>query len=112
MPGATGLPKSARLLTGAQFKRVFDQRKAFGNPLFRLHYADSDQARLGMAVSRRVSPKAVVRNHIRRQIRESFRLRKAELAAMDYVILARPDAATASAAELRAALDQLWQRFI
>lgn len=112
MPATRQFPRSARLLGGAQFKRVFDQRKAHANKLFRVHYAPADAARLGIAVSRRVSLRAVVRNRIRRQIRESFRLNRAELAAMDYVVVAKPDAAHATRPELRAALDQLWQRFI
>jgi len=111
MPGRLSHPRSARLLTGAEFKAVFDQRRAVTNELFRIHFADSDQPRLGMAVSRKVSPSAVVRNRIRRQIRESFRLRRPGLANMDYVILAKPQAARSEPAQLRQALDQLWQRF-
>lgn len=106
------LPRAARLLSGAQFRQVFDHRRFCGNALFRLHYAPSDTARLGLAVSRRVSPLAVIRNRIRRQVRESFRLNRPYLAPMDYVVLARSDAARASRVELRAAIDQLWQRFI
>ena len=106
------LPKAARLLDGAQFRQVFEHRRVCGNTLFRLHYAPSETARLGLAISRRVSRLAVVRNRIRRQVRESFRLNRPRLASMDYVVLARPDAAQASRVELRAAIDQLWQRFI
>ncbi len=111
MPGQLSHPRSARLLTGAEFKAVFDQRRVIANELFRIHYADSDQPRLGMAVSRRVSPRAVVRNRIRRQIRESFRLKRPSLARMNYVILAKPPAARCEPAQLRQALNQLWQRF-
>ncbi len=103
-------PRTARLLSGAEFRRVFDQRKAIGNSLFRIHYAPAETARLGLAVSRRVSPKAVVRNRIRRQVRESFRLKRSELVPCDYIVLAKPPAATATSADLRLALDQLWQR--
>jgi len=104
-------PRTARLLSGREFQRVFDHRKACSNPLFRIHHAPAEAARLGLAVSKRVSPKAVVRNRIRRQIRESFRLKRAELAPCDYIVLARPAAATATSTEVRTALDQLWQRF-
>jgi len=65
-----------------------------------------------MAVSRKVSTRAVVRNRIRRQIRESFRLTRLSLVAMDYVVLARPSAAELDRTQLRGALEQLWQRFI
>jgi ribonuclease P protein component len=112
VPGQQGFTRSMRLVKGAQFKRVFDQRRVHGNQLFRIHFAPAESARLGIAVSRRVSARAVDRNRIRRQIRESFRLQRPALEAMDYVVLARPAAATASNAELRDALNQLWQRLI
>lgn len=105
------LPRSVRLLSGADFKRVFDGRRQHGTEVFRIHFANSAQARLGMAVSRRVSAKAVVRNRIRRQIRESFRLNRPHLAPMDYVVLARAPAAGMDRSQLRAALETLWQRF-
>lgn len=106
-----GLPRSARLLTGPAFKRVFQARQVCGNAYFRIHSAPSEQPRLGMAVSRRVSTRAVVRNRIRRQIRETFRHRRARLPAQDYVVLARPAAAELDRPALRSALEQLWQRF-
>lgn len=105
------LPRSSRLLTGRDFSRVFEARRAIGNRLFRLHHAPGTHPRLGMAVSRRVSAKAVVRNRIRRQIRESFRLRRPVLQAGDYVVVARPAAAECERSELRAAINELWQRF-
>ncbi|QOC22601.1 ribonuclease P protein component [Wenzhouxiangella sp. AB-CW3] len=111
MPGRQGLPRQARLLTGPQFSRVFATRKARSNRFFTIHYAPAEFARLGMAVSRRVSNRAVVRNRIRRQIRESFRHQRTQLKTMDYVVVARPAAAGLTPPELRDALDQLWQRF-
>ncbi len=106
-----GLPRSARLLDGKAFKQVFETRQVVGNAYFRGHYAPSEQPRLGMAVSRRVHRRAVVRNRIRRQIRESFRLQRPTLPALDFVVLARPAAAELDRTDLRVALDQLWQRF-
>jgi len=112
VPGRLSHPRSARVLKGTEFKAVFDQRRVLANDLFRIHYAESDAPRLGMAVSRRVSPKAVSRNRIRRQIRESFRLIRPRLVAMDFVILAKPAAASTDSFQLRQSLNQLWQRFI
>ncbi len=111
MPGRLALPRQARLLAGPEFSRVFATRKARSNRYFTIHYAPADQPRLGMAVSRRVSNKAVVRNRIRRQIRESFRHQRAQLKAMDFVVVARRPAAEIDNTGLREALDQLWQRF-
>lgn len=64
-----------------------------------------------MAVSRRVSTRAVIRNRIRRQIRESFRLRRLRLPAYDFVVLAQPAAAELDQPALHKALEQLWQCF-
>ncbi|NBD96187.1 MAG: ribonuclease P protein component [Gammaproteobacteria bacterium] len=105
------LPRTARLLSGAQFKAVFARRRSCGNELFRVHYKPSDQARLGMAVSRRVSKRAVDRNRIRRQIRETFRLCRDRIEPMDYVVVARSAARHADRRVLREMLEQLWQRF-
>lgn len=112
MPGRLILPRETRLLKGGEFRQVFDQRRAVSNELFRIHFADAEQPRLGMAVSRRVSPRAVVRNRIRRQVRESFRLTRNRLTALDFVVLAKPAAAAADRHRLRQAINQLWQRFI
>jgi len=71
---------------------------------------DGDAARLGMAVSRRVSKRAVVRNRIRRIIRESFRLHRARLPACDVLLIANTVSAEQSSRELRGDLDALWAR--
>jgi ribonuclease P protein component len=63
-----------------------------------------------MAVSRRVSKLAVVRNRIRRQIRESFRLHRSRLPACDILVIARQAAAQQSNAQLRMELESLWSR--
>jgi ribonuclease P protein component len=65
-------------------------------------------ARLGLAIAARAVPRAVDRNRIKRQARETFRRRAAELPAVDVVILARPAAARAPAPVLRLALERLW----
>jgi ribonuclease P protein component len=61
-------------------------------------------SRLGLTVSRRVAGLAVVRNRIKRHMRESYRQAKSTLPPVDIVILANPAAATADAAALRRSL--------
>lgn len=63
-----------------------------------------------MAVSRRVSKKAVVRNRIRRTVRESFRLNRAGLPSLDMLLIARSAAADCSNADLRTDLANTWRR--
>ncbi len=62
-----------------------------------------------MAVGRKTSKRAVVRNRIKRTVRESFRQERARLPARDILVIALPPAATADGASLRAALAQHWQ---
>jgi ribonuclease P protein component len=67
-------------------------------------------ARLGIAVSRKVSKRAVVRNRIKRQIRESFRLNKNLLMGMDCVVVAKQAAALTENPALRTSLDTHWRK--
>lgn len=61
---------------------------------------DSGQQRLGLTVSSKVGP-AVVRNRIRRRLRELFRKRRHELPqGIDLVLIARASAAEADFARL------------
>ncbi|MEM7054328.1 MAG: ribonuclease P protein component [Pseudomonadota bacterium] len=111
------LNKATRLTGKNRFARVFRARKVRANRLFRIHHARGSGlesevgARLGITVSRKVHRLAVERNRIRRQIRESFRLRRRQLKANDYVVRARPAAADADNAALRTALNELWEWF-
>ncbi len=66
--------------------------------------------RLGIVVSRKTSPRAVVRNRVKRQIRESFRGRQEKLGGLDLVVVASTKAGRAQNAALRAALQQLWEK--
>lgn len=68
---------------------------------------DLGYSRLGIAISRKCSPRAVVRNRIKRVIRESFRLRKPKLGAVDLVFLGQPGMARSRLPELRGAVDKL-----
>lgn len=63
-----------------------------------------------MAVSRRVSKRAVDRNRIKRLVRESFRQQRARLPVQDILVIALPEAAKANAESLRTELAKHWQR--
>src|SRR5690606_24298321 len=61
-----GYPRAARVRAKAEFARVFEQGRRVAEPMLALHWlADDAPARLGMAVSRKVDPRAVGRNRIK-----------------------------------------------
>jgi len=108
------LPRRSRLLSGNEFRHVLRTRRAESNRLFRIHWRrrESDaEPRLGLAIARRVARRAVDRNRIKRCARETYRLRRDRLPAMDFVVMAKPPAVGADTGELARALDQLWLRF-
>lgn len=109
-PARQDFPRDCRLLTGRDFSRVFRTRRMVADGYFRMHHADSDGPRLGLAVSRKVDKRAVGRNRIRRIAREIFRTRRAELADVDIVVVARPAAAGADNPTLHHSLKTLYSR--
>jgi ribonuclease P protein component len=62
-----------------------------------------------MAVGARAAGNAVNRNRLRRLIRESFRMHRQELPAVDVLVTAKPAARAAKNAEIFASLEQLWR---
>lgn len=113
--GAHSFPRHSRLLKPAEFTRVFDRPVVSSDALFRVlaRASKETQSRLGMAVSRRVDPRASVRNRIKRVIRESFRLNHPGDAVgrsvRDYVVLAAPPSARASNAQMAESLSRHWR---
>lgn len=69
-------------------------------------------ARLGLAVSSKAVRHAVARNRIKRIVRETFRLRREQLEALDFIVIARSSADLKTKHELHAALDKVWFSFI
>lgn len=107
---ANALPRSARLTGKAEFDRVFAAARRRNSRYFRIALTANalGHARLGMAVSRRVDKRAVVRNRLRRQIRESFRSAWPKLRPLDVVVTAKPEAATAPRSDVWRDLLDLW----
>ena len=104
-------PRSARVRLRAEYALVFEKGRRSADPLFALHWLAGPHApRLGLAVSRKVDPRAVGRNRIKRVLRDAFRRARGELGNGAFVIVARPAAARADNAALREAFLRLLQR--
>lgn len=115
---AFGFPKSARLLRREDYLAAREKGRNFAEgPLaasFRPREAvttrpagtktDPAVARVGLTVSSRVGG-AVVRNRVKRRLREAVRRELALLPAIDLVVVARSSAVEASVEDLR-----LWLR--
>lgn len=108
---AADFPRSARLRSAADFSALRSARGRGGNAHFQLRYESTghDTARVGLAVSRRVSKRAVERNRIKRLVRETFRRARADLPLVDILVIARPAAAGVASLELLGELQQLWR---
>ena len=108
--------RAFRLRRSTDFQRVRAARRSWALPLLVLYTAPNElsQPRLGVTVSRQVG-KAVVRNLVRRRLREAVRLRLPLLLAgpkpgTDLVLVARPPSAQADWSALREAVDELLRR--
>lgn len=106
-----GLPPSARLRRAADFAALKHASGRWQGRHFLLRWLEStDQcARLGLAVSRKVSKRAVERNRIKRVIRESFRGTSGTLPALDILVIARTAAAGTPNPVLHVDLGRAWQ---
>ena len=107
-----GLPKQCRLLKPGEFTATMKQGARIRDDLFSVFLAvnQGGQGRIGITVSRRVSLRAVIRNRIKRHVRESFRKNRDTLTGLDMVVIANSKAATASADNIRAALGKIWEK--
>lgn len=114
-PGRLTYPPSARLRQASDFSTCFERGQRVGAQLYRCVVRptpDTGAARLGFAISRKVDKRAVVRNRLKRIARDWFRRIRAQLPPGDYVLMARPEAAVATAEALLADLQKLQRRLL
>jgi ribonuclease P protein component len=99
------LAKAAHLTLRGEFLAVQERgRKIVTGPYVVLALAtDRGRARLGVTVSKKVGT-AVVRNRVKRWVREAFRSAAAELPSVDVVVIARSGAPAGGLAAARRAL--------
>jgi len=86
-------PKTKRLLKRKEFLHVYRRGKRFSGAYFTCYLLPTQAAcgRLGLSVSKKVG-KAVVRNRIKRILREYFRHNEQQFEQLDVVIQVKPKA--------------------
>ncbi len=108
--GNSTFPPEARLHNAADFAGLRKCREPLRGRFFVIRHVpgSGDMARLGLAVSRKTSKLAVVRNRLKRTVRESFRQRRAELPVVDLLVITRSAAVAASSEQLGQELERHW----
>jgi ribonuclease P protein component len=103
MPGdREQFPKSARLRKRPEFLKLSRAGRKFHSAHFIILSGNNDrnETRLGITVSSKVG-NAVVRNRIKRLLREFFRRHRCELGTgQDFLVIAKTSAAQISSAEI------------
>ncbi|ALG66560.1 ribonuclease P protein component [Beggiatoa leptomitoformis] len=103
--------RQQRLLKSADFKKVFEKSYKSGDRyLTVLARANGfPQARLGLAIAKKQIKLAVMRNRVKRLVRDSFRLHQHTLAGLDCVVLARQNLADIDNSTLLCSLTKHWR---
>ena len=97
---------SESLKKNKDFQQVYRRGKSYANKLLVMYVLknDSETNRLGISVSKKVG-NSVVRHHVTRLIRESYRLQEEMFnSGLDIVVIARPGAKESTYHEIEKAL--------
>jgi ribonuclease P protein component len=104
--------RTSRLTDAASFGRVFRKARRSRDKMFTVLTTENpgNEARLGMAISKKHCRLASDRNRLKRIIRESFRQHRAELGGLDIVVLNQSDTQQADNKALFDSLAAHWIR--
>jgi ribonuclease P protein component len=101
--------KEHRIIKRTDFETIYRKGLRFSNAKFRIHILDQEPnsfGRLGLSITKRVG-NAVVRNRLKRAIREWFRKKKDTFQGLDIIVSAKTDSVELDASEISKYLDHL-----
>ena len=113
MSSGLGFSKQHRLLSATDYEFVFsaaDIKASCPQMLLLARFNRLKYPRLGLVIAKKHVKQAVDRNRLKRQIRESFRLRQHDLPNIDIVVLARAGCASLDNNSFHHILEKQWQR--
>ena len=103
-------PASSRLLDGEDYQRVYRRASRSSDSIltvsWRARPTNEAGARLGLAISKKCARRSVDRQRIKRIVRESFRLVRFTLPAVDIIVSCRNKAAGCTNDQLRISIEK------
>lgn len=112
------LHREKRLRATSDFKRVYQSKQWGSSQHYTFNILPHDlseeprASRLGVTVSKKVAKQAVIRNRLKRQIKEFYRHRSEALSSVDLVISAKPSCAKTDRQQRHESLEELWQKIL
>ncbi len=111
---ALQFPRHLRLANAKEYRDVFQSTFRLKSRYVSFHIKTNEhsQPRLGLVIAKKNVRSAVMRNRLKRLLREGFRLRQHQLPEIDIVIVVYRGLETLVQAEQYQFLEQQWQKLI
>ena len=107
------LPKNNRIKKKKDFDKIFNKGRFFREDFLVLRFLSNNlkNSRFGFIVSQKVSKKAVLRNRIKRRLRELVKMKLRKMAkGMDFLIIACPGLETKDFWEMEEIINKLFKK--